>query len=122
MPIVPLVALKPTRYDGKLVRKGQSFDALSESDATVLTLANLARYADTSKNAQPEPLPWLAPTTAPAAPVHELPTTHSEPSAEPQPEVVVQIDQQAVQQSVADVIKDAPTPRRYRRKDMAAEE
>jgi hypothetical protein len=89
MPTVPLVALKPHRYDGRLVRKGQTFAARSLDDALVLKMMRVA----TDAQAEPPVVPVLVP--------------------EPVPEV---------DESLAGSPEPERPRRRYRRKDLVAEE
>lgn len=97
MATVPLIALKPHRYDGRLVRKGHRFLAKSVDDATVLKLMRVAEDA-------PTPSAPMVPDPATEAPTVEDEYTVVHPVAEVDPALW-------------------PKPkRRYRRKDLVAEE
>jgi hypothetical protein len=108
VPTVPLVALKPHRYDGRLVRKGERYAAHSESDALVLTTIGYSTAAQPSARPDPPPPP-------------PLPVVAPEPEPEPAAPAADDVQEDSPVPS-ADVTADAPRSRRYRRKDMAAEE
>lgn len=104
MPTVSLIALKPHRYDGRLVRKGQPFLAQSADDATVLRVMGVATDA---------PVIAAIPTP-PAAPlVIEMGSPQGDDPADDTPGAILA--------EAADWAQ--PRKRRtYRRKDLVAED
>jgi hypothetical protein len=124
-PPIQMVALRPLRYGGKQLAKGQGFTVRHRADARILHAARLAapeqlvqQAAVVAPTAPPAPTPieQIA-ALEPAPPIDAAENMHSE-AIEPEPVSEPESEPTA---ETSDEPEKAPARRRYRRRDLTAE-